>query len=602
MGAKGSPDKGKAPESLEGLPESVRRLADAVNRDTNSKDREADAAGKRQAQINSLQGQFNASLQELASITAALKVSQDDALAQSERRSRREAERIKRAEEAQKRSDRIEALRSKQEASRSQVGASLLGALFGRGIGNFVSNALNAQEKTRADIAELSQAIYEDKVATAEDTKAEVIENAEIEREEAAANAASAYKDALTRQTESLGGAVQAARASDAVLSATEAAGAAKDAAKAARDKIEAEGTARLAEAQRPTPAETKAAPGIGAEGTGKAAPIIVNVEGNDALAEAQLERIRAEVAGRNLAADAAVSEASDKFASAIKAEGAAPARYAGANLQGETAIAEIKAAGVKAEGAIKEAEASEKETRTQAEDTSRLAKNLAFAGKASGDIVPKAEQQAMGMSNLVSGAIAPPAVAVIGKVMDKFQNLFPVIEQAGNALIEMGTAIPATLFTAGGQLLAGITYGLSEIRDAIWTPDVRKRYDISNAEVLRATEKATGVAKSRADLFAEAQEANIEAYRKGNRPEGVAGTSAPGLSLATRGPVKANARPEFTVMETASTTSGAVHAAPTAEEVRNARPAAQSQPLPERPLGVVPVGPSNGSIDNWRH
>lgn len=613
MGSKGGPEK-KPPTNFDDLPDSLRELVKSINANTSGRDKvskdEKNSAAKRQNQIDELQRQFNSNIQELADVTAMLNDTQADALEQAEKRAKRDEERHKRDEAARKRAEKLSAVTTRQNAAKNEIGAGLLGALFGKGIGDFAANVLKAQGQTKTDITELSEARYEDKIATAANQKADKVESAEIEKDEAIAKATASYRGKVEEQTASLGSAIQEAKTNDAALARTEAAQAQLEAAKISRDKIEAEGSARLAEASAGTriaaPPEgavigapsvkENAAPSVKENAAAPATPIIITPSGEDAIAAVQAERIRKEVASRNLEADAAVSRAADEFATATREEGAAPAAYSGATIQGETATAETRKAGEEAATAIRDAILNESSSRAEAVNAERLAKNKAYAEKSAGALVSKEEQKAIGTANLVTGAVAPPALIIIGKVMEKFQDMFPVIEQTGNALIELGTALPAAIFTAEGQLLAGLQYGLASLRDAIWTPDVRKRYDESNAVVVEATG-----GKGRADLFREAQERNLDAYKASASRTPPAEMSS-GMNEASRGPVRANAPQEFTYAETPSTATGIAHMERAGSGPREAS-ARQSreQPVRERALGVIPVGPSNGNIDSWR-
>lgn len=604
LGSKGDSEK-KSPTKLDDLPDSLRKLVESINKNTSGRDKESkdekNAAAKRQNQIGTMQRQFNANIQELADVTAMLNDTQSDALKQAEKRAKRDEERHKRDEAARKRAEKLSAVTTRQNAAKNEIGVGLLSALFGKGIGDFVSNTLKAQAQTQSDIAELSEARYEDKIATAADQKADKLEGAEIEKEAAIARATTSYRGKVEEQTTSLGGAIQEAKTNDAVLARTEAAQAQLEAAKASRDKIEAEGSARLAETSPGKPiATTPEGAAVGASSVKEnaaapATPIIVTPSGEDAVAAVQAERTRKEVASRNLEADAVVSRAADEFAKATREEGAAPAAYSGATIQGEAAVAETQKAGEEAATAIKDAIINESNSKAEAENAERLAKNEAYAEKSTGALVSSEEKKSIGATNLVTSAVAPPALVIIGKVMEKFQNMFPVIEQTGNALIEMGTALPATMFTVVGQLTAGLTYALSELRDAIWTPNVRKRYDKSDAAVMRAT------GKSRADLFEEAQEGNLEAYKTAATSVTMT-TSRGGLSKASRGPVRANSKREFTVAETPTTAAGVTHVARTGAEAREMyTPPAPAPASQDRALGVIPVGPSNGNVDSWR-
>lgn len=618
LGSKGDSEK-KSPTKLDDLPDSLRKLVESINKNTSGRDKESkdekNAAAKRQNQIDTMQRQFNANIQELADVTAMLNDTQSDALKQAEKRAKRDEERHKRDEAARKRAEKLSAVTTRQNAAKNEIGVGLLSALFGKGIGDFAANTLKAQAQTQSDIAELSEARYEDKIATAADQKADKLEGAEIEKEAAIARATTSYRGKVEEQTTSLGSAIQEAKTNDAVLARTEAAQAQLEAAKASRDKIEAEGSARLAETSPGKPivttpegatvgassvkenavAPATPAPSVKENAAAPATPIIVTPSGEDAVAAVQAERTRKEVASRNLEADAIVSRAADEFAKATREEGAAPAAYSGATIQGEAATAETQKAGEEAATAIKDAIINESNSKAEAENAERLAKNEAYAEKSTGALVSSEEKKSIGATNLVTSAVAPPALVIIGKVMEKFQNLFPVIGQSGNALIEMGTALPATMFTVIGQLTAGLSYALSELRDAIWTPNVRKRYDKSDEAVME------GTGKSRADLFEEAQEGNLEAYKTAATSVTMT-TSRGGLDKASRGPVRANSKREFTVAETPTTATGVTHVARTGAEARGTyTPPAPAPASQDRALGVIPVGPSSGSVDSWR-
>lgn len=603
LGSKGDSER-KSPTKLDDLPDSLRKLVESINKNTSGRDKESKDeknAAKRQNQIDTMQRQFNANIQELADVTAMLNDTHSDALKQAEKRTKRDEERHKRDAAARKRAEKLSAITTRQNAAKNEIGVGLVSALFGKGIGDFAANALKAQAQTQSDIAELSEARYEDKIATAADQKADKLEGAEIEKEAAITRATTSYKGKVEEQTTSLGSAIQEAKTNDAVLARTEAVQAQLEAAKASRDKIEAEGTARLAETSPGKPiATTPEGAAIGASSAKEnaaapATPIIVTPSGEDAVAAVQSERTRKEVASRNLEADAVVSRTADEFAKATREEGAAPAAYSGAAIQGEAAVSETQKAGEEAATAIKDAIINESNSKAEAENAERFAKNEAYAEKSAGALVSKEEQKSIGATNLMTSAVAPPALVIIGKVMEKFQGMFPVIEQTGNALIEMGAALPATMFTVIGQLTAGLTYVLSELRDAIWTPDVRERYDESDAAVMKAT------GKSRADLFEEAQEGNLEAYKTAATSVTMT-TSRVGLNKASRGPVRANSKREFTVADSPTTAAGATHVARAGAEARETfAPPTPAPASPDRALGVIPVGPSNGSVDSWR-
>lgn len=608
----GGSKKKESPANLENLPDSLRQLVESINRNTSGRDTvskiKENAAAKRQNQINELQRQFNSNVQELADVAAMLNATQSDALKQAEKRANRDEERRKRDDAARRRAEKLSAVKTRQTAAKNEIGVGLVSALFGKGIGDFVANTLKAREQTKTDIAELSEARYADKIATAADQKADKIKSAEIAKDAAIAKATASYKEKLEEQTTSLGGAILEAKKNDAVLARTEAAKARLEDAKASRNKIEAEGSIRLAETSPGKPVAAETAPKGAALGASSikenaaapVAPIIVTPSGEDASTIVQAERTRKEVAARNLEADAVVSRLSDEFAEASREEGAAPAAYSGAAIQGEASIAETKKAGEETAAAIQDAIIKETNSKAEAVDAESLAKNEADAQKSAGALVSKEEQKSIGTANLMTGAVAPPALVIVGKVMEKFQNMFPVIEQTGNALIEMATVLPATMFTVMGQLSAGLTYALSQLRDVIRAPDVRKRYAASDAIVVKKT------GKSRADLFAAAQEENLEAYKTASYKMAATSDTMPssrgGLGTASRGPVRANAEREYTVVDSPTTAAGVAREARTVSEAREKfAPPAPVPDSQDRALGVIPVGPSNGSVDSWR-
>lgn len=603
LGSKGGSTK-KEGLDVSGLPKALQDLVKAVNKSTTSKEKgdkdSASSADKRQDRINMLQRAFNENVQELNDVLAALNETQGNALEQAEKRAKRDDARHKRDEAARKRAEKLNEVANRQAKTKADLGTDLIGALFGQALGTFTKNALTAQEQTKEDVASLAAARYDAKVGAAEDAEAEKREGAETAKEAVVSDATQKHIATMEKETAALGDAVLSAKANDAILAGTEAAKAALEAASATRDKIEKEGAAKLSGV--PSPVE-RASGGAGAPGQPEApkqAPLILTPSGGDALAEAAAERTKADVAKRNLEAGASVAAASDAFAEATRMEGAAPAKYAGAVLQGESAVATIQGSSKETAAAIKGAEEAEINTKAAAVDEARVAKNAAFTEKMTGTLVSKEEASSIGKANMLTGAIAPPALVVIGKVMEKFRDLFPVIEQTGEALIEMGTAIPAVMFTSMGQLSAKLLYGLAYLRDAIWTPNVRKRYDRSDAAYVEK------YGKSRADFYSEAQEARVEAEKK-RATTIVSESSDAGLlaDQAKTGPVMANAPKAYTRTETpdARGTTGNASTAADArrqareEEIREHRPSSAYTP----PLGVVPVSASNRSIDEWR-
>lgn len=587
---------------MSALPKALQDLVKAVNKSATSKEKRdkdsASSADKRQDRINMLQRTFNENVQELNDALAELNRTQGNALEQAEKRAKLDDARHKREEAARRRTEKLNEVANRQAKAKANLGAEFIGALFGQTLGTFTKNALAAQAQTKEDVASLVSARYEAKVGAAEDVEAEKREGAEIQKEAAVTNAAQKHLSVMEKAMSALGDSVLSAKTSDAILAGTEAAEASLEAARAARDKIEAEGAAKLSGA----PVE-RTSGGVGASGqpvASKQLPLIVTPSGGDALAEAAVERIKEDVAKRNLEADARVAAASDAFAKAVQMEGAAPAKYAGAVLQGESSVSTIQGSAKERGAAVKNAGEAEINTKAAAVDEARVAKNEAYAEKMAGTLVSKEEEKSIGRTNMLAGAVAPPALVIIGKVMEKFRDMFPVIEQSGEALIEMGTAIPAVMFTSMGQLSAKLLYGLASLRDAIWTPNVRKRYDKSDAAYVEK------YGKSRADFYSDAQEALVEAEKK-RATTIVSESSEAGLlaNKAKAGPVMANAPKAYTRTETPDTSGATGNASSAAdarrqarvEELREYRPNSAYTP----PLGVVPVSASNRSIDEWR-
>lgn len=609
--AKGTNSSGKGRDSadISKLPESIQKLVASLNKDAAARDKSAkaakdekDAAQKRQNAIDGLQREFNTNLKELVDITEELNKTQGDALTRAEKRAKKQEELFRKEEASRKRAEKIAALQSKPKDIMSDLKVGFLGAIFGKGVGDFMKNVSRAKEQTKSDVSGLAEARYADKIATAEEKKADAFAAAEAKRADAVEGAQRARKATLEKTTAEIGESVQKAQKNSDAQLASETAYAEWEEAGKARDALSREGEARLSQIGKSAPA-TGSGAGRGAGGGegAPAAPLIVTPSGRDALADAEVEKARREVAEANMAAEAAVSAAAKKFQAVTGEEvDKATIGYAGAVAGGEAATAESRASAAATKEAIQDAILTENAEKENATYAAAQEKGLANAEMAKGGMVSAAEKSSIGSANMLSTAVAPPALVIIGKVMEKFQNMFPIIEQTGNALIELGTVVPATLFTVTGQLAAKLLYGLASIRDAISTPDVRERYDKSDARIQEATKK------SRAELYAEAEERNLEAYKKNSTD--VKTTASTFARVAnTSATITQNTPGMFTVENIPGTVSGITHTAGSSYEARDqinaaaaARDAVAAAPV-EKPMPVVSAGPSNSSVDQWR-
>ncbi len=609
--AKGSSSSGKGRDSVDisKLPESIQKLVASLNKDAAARDKSAkaakdekDAAQKRQNAIDGLQREFNTNLKELVDITEELNKTQGDALKQAEKRAKKQEELFKKEEAARKRAEKIAALQSKPKDIMSGLKVDFLGAIFGKGVSDFMKNVSRAKEQTKTDVSELAEARYADKIATAEEKKADAFAAAEAKREDTVEGAKAARKATLEKTTTEIGGAIQSAQENSNKQLGAEAAYAEWDRARKARDSIAREGESRLSQAGRsaPTVGSSGGAGGAGVGAAAPAAPLIVSPTGDDALADAEVAKARREVAEANMAAEAAVSAAAEKLQAATGggAVDKASIGYAGAVAGGEAAAVESRASAAATKEAIQDAILTESTEKANATYAAAQEKGMANAEMAKGGMVSAAEKSSIGKANMLSTAVAPPALVIIGKVMEKFQNMFPIIEQTGNALIELGTVVPATLFTVTGQLAAKLLYGLASIRDAISTPGVRERYDKSDAKIQEATKK------SRAELYAEAEERNLEAYKKNSTNVKTKASTFSRVASA-RATVTQNAPGPLTVENIPGTASGITHTAGSSYEARdqiNAAAAARVAAAPvEKPMPVVSAGPSNSNVDQWR-
>ena len=602
--ALGKKDSSAPKDEFAALPNSLKKLTDAISKASsdraNLSKKELDAASRRQEAINALNRQYQADLKETARILKELNATESGALRAAEKESKMAEAYRKREDDAARRASRLSEVGTRQAGETRANWLGLVGALGGEGIRNILGNFIKAEEQTKADIAKVSEARYEERLATAAAEKENKIAGADRALEDARLE----YANAMTKATEREGKAILTLAEGDKALTAEEQAGAAYEAAKAERDRAEREGLSRLQAAREGASDIAPLVSPIGdiasaiREGTEKRSGLILDAETQAAVEKKNISRIEAEVAERNLAAEAKVSAAGSAYAEARKGGiqgaltyAAGAGEVAAAGLEKEAAASKLAAAGQIAD-----------ETKAAAVREETEAAGQAFLQKKEGSLVSSAERSVIGSANLMSMAVAPPAVVIIGKVMEKFKDLFPIIEQTGGALVEMATALPAANMVIGNELASKIILMGSNIADTLRITDnkLRARYEASGARV------ATETGRTRAQWYTEYQEARVaEEKAKATGKIELAG-SEERLAMAGQlaSPVKANAPMEFSVETIPSAASGITHTAPERKAVApQPPPAYRTEPYraPEQTMGVVPVGASNRSVDEWR-
>lgn len=601
------------------LPDSLKKLTEAITKSmqerTNTSKKELSASEKRNQAIDGLFRQYQADLKETARIFKALNETEANSLKLAEKEAKEGAAYRKRVEAANRRAEKLNSVNDRQAGERQKNWLGLIGAIGGKGFQGVVENFVKAGEQTKKDIAAISDARYEDITAKA----AEAREDKFTAADKGLETAKQAHGQAIQNATEMEGRALQKMMAGDKTLDSTEKADAALKAARANQRAVAEEGTAKIKaakEGNEEAPARGERAERGGAaplaaplgdiasairEGTEKNSGLILDASTKDAIQKEKVSKVEAEVAEKNLAADAEVSKAGDAYAAAVAKDTQGLVEYAegtgdaGAAVKAkETANAQLayieNATVDKKAGALREEEQTVKE---------------AFTQKQEGSLVSEEEKKSIGSANTMNMAIAPPALVIIGKVMEKFKEMFPLIGQTGGALIELATALPAVAITLGNELTAKLIFLGSQISDAIrfTDNDLRERYEQSNKEVIDAT------GKSRAEWFTAYQDARVEEEKQ--RAKNVKVTSSDGGILSAAklsGPVRMNEPAAYSVEKIPGTASGITHEAPTHEAVQaqaRAREEERQRNLPVRPaeqsVGVVPVGASNRNIDEWR-
>lgn len=623
------------------LPEALRKLANAIATDKNFREeisrKEMTAAEKRQAAADAVERQYLADLKETARLMKELNAIEFNSLKIAEKEARTGAAYRQRAEAANKRAEKLSAVDTRQSGERQGNLLNLIGAIGGKGLQGIVSGFVNANAKTAEDVAKISEARYEDRVTLAKEAKEDkfaAADKATADADMALSAAKRKYAAAMAKAAELEGGAALKMRSSGDTLSVVEKAESDLKAARATQRTVAAEGEARLRAAyDGASPANVPAASmpagnassAISAplsdiatairEGTEKNSGLILDAATKDTIQKERISEVEKDVIERNLAADRAVSEAGAAYAALVtpqrpgegSKESKALLEYAEgggmvseASRIRETAEAEYAAA-VAANKAGKENADTMRGEAARAEEG---AVSEAFARKQEGSLVSAEKALAVGNANMMNMAIAPPAVVLIGKVMERFSNLFPVIEQTGGALVEMATAVPATLITLQNELSAKLIFLGSQVADAIRFTDneLRERYEESDRRVRAETKDVYGKSMSRADLFGMQQ--GIRVNEEKTAATRVAPRAASyGAATAKYSPARASQPASFTVENIPGTSSGIAHQA--SAPIRTPSPETRAAPAPariqEQSVGVVPVSASNANVDNWR-
>lgn len=568
------------------LPKSLQDLARAISASAKITEKEVSASEKRQKIVDSLQ--------------------------RSEERAKRAELAQKRAEARNSRATKENSIKARQNSEKQANWLNLIGAVGGKGLQNLVGNFVKAREQTDKDVSTIATARYEEKVASIDATRDDAIAEAEARQKAKVAAIAQAYQKGLSKSVSAEGAEAAAVAKAAATLTEFEKAEEAYKKAQAERDRIYEEGLARIheleagvASGQKPQGASVvgslshavgaPVAPGQGVllDASGRPVPPVAQM--------AAIEKAKKEHSEAYNAAEAAVSEkeispdarSAARVAHATMARGELSAEYEKPDRLAEAARSALAMANERAES-----------DKAKAIDTATNVKIAAAKERDAGSLVSKAEKKSIGLSNMLSGAIAPPAIQFIAKSLEEFTKLFPVVKQAGDALVELTAAVPAGLLLLSTAIPGALLQAGAEIKESLpgARSDVGKRYNESNEKWIVHSNK------SRAQMYSEAQTAQVEMYKERNDAALPGSTS---LAVGTISAPKANAPREFTreVTPSASGTLGYANTAAEArEEMRRQERAAAAaramegyHPNQGQSIGVVPVAPSNRNIDEWR-
>lgn len=613
------------PSADPALPDSLKKLTEALRKTIESQNRAAkdqSASEKRAEALNKALLQFDADIKETARVFKNLNATEDQSLKLAERNAKNADAQRKRTDSANARSEGLSAVAKRQSGETQSNILNFIGAIGGKGLQGIVSNFVKASEQTQKDIAQESDARYKDLIESASEKREASTEAADMRAERADAALAEAtrtYYENLTKITEDVGNAALGMIEGGALLEAVDKAEAAYKAAQDSRDRINKEGEAMRAAAREESPSSGNGtSQGQSAaissnlsdiarairEGTEKNSGLILDAATKDAIQKEKIAKVDSEVAAANNEADVAVSAAGAKLAAArSNAEGkngSALFKYEGGEAGARWADFRRKGAESSYEGAVAQ-NASEKKL-ASIDKANALSEETAAKGEAarlrdSGELVSAKRQKEIGGKNIMNMAVMPPALAVVATAAEKFMELFPVIGQTGNALVELSSALPAAFITLGLKLTTGYLRLATAIKE-IWSqPGVSKRYEESDAIAMASPQH-----KTRGQLFAAAYEARVEKAKRDAEPADDTKWQSSGVKSPVR-PIQ-NAPRSYTPENISGASSGITHAAAThTEAVREAPAREPIRPLPEREqsVGVVPVAASNRNVDEWR-
>lgn len=594
------------------LPKSLQDLARAISASAKSTEKEASASEKRQKIADSLQRRFITNLEELANVTATLNATQRTTIQRSEERAKRAELAQKRAEARNSRAEKENSVRGRQNSERQANWLNLIGAVGGKSLQNLVGDFVKAREQTDKDVSTIAAARYEEKIASIDAARDDAIAEADARLKDEATAIAQAYQKGLSKSVSAEGAEAAAVANAAAKLTEFEKKEEAYKKAQAERDRINEEGLARIheleagaASGQKPQGASVvgslphaigaPVAPGQGVilDASGRPVPSVAQM--------AAIEKAKKEHSEAYNAAEAAVSEkeispdarSAARVAYATMARGELSAEYEKPDRLAEAARSALAMANERAES-----------DKAKAIDTATNAKIVAANERDAGSLVSKAEKKSIGLTNMLSGAIAPPAIQFIAKSLDEFTKLFPVVKQAGGAIVELTAAVPAGLLLLSTAISGALLQMGNEIKESLTfgKSNVSKRYDKSNEAWIAHSNK------SRGQMYSEAQTAQVEMYKERNDATLPGSASLP---VGTISAPKANAPREFT-REITPSASGPLGYANTAAEAREemrrqeraaaaARAMEGYHPNQGQSIGVVPVAPSNRNIDEWR-
>lgn len=585
------------PDSLAELKSSIDKMRQKSERDSEKTRSEQET---RAQELSIAYNQFSAELKEVAKTLAALNKTEGDSLKAAEKKAKAGESRRRTEDAVAKRSAESSKVFNNLNAQKSAAGLKLLGAFTSRGFAEVVGGFLKAKADTKSDISDLNQARYSQALGDISDTKDARMQAADDRIAEANARLEDAQKTYSQRQAaaaEAKGRGIVEASAASKTLDTAAAAEANYNRAVAERDKVSRESLSRVEEVKSSGPSKGNApalSPAI-AESTGRA--VADNAPAGLILDDATLEALRAEKVKQAQesatsavdAAEAKVTTARDAYASMLPEKEAAEAQFA----SGEAAIRAASADLIAAKDALNATVAQNKKEMSDAVEEKAAAINQAEAStqvaydKANaGGYVSESEASSIGMTNMALAA-ANPAATVIATSLEEFMKLFPVIRQAGGALVELSAALPAITMTIGMKTGTAILKIATAVKEVFDQSDVSKRYDEEETARIKAG-KATG-----GELYSRRVWANVDAYKANAAPatgeiEEYAGR------IVTAAPAEA-----YTLESPASSASAGVSgSAPSREAPRAAQ---APSPKKESSIGVFPMGPSNANIDSWR-